>query len=84
MFEETQVLSGQTSYSSAFLNAMSLKVCTQLWTAFFIFRSRLSRVYCIKHQHIYFAKYNKKEFLAVLQMCSVSAVISAINELQGH
>jgi hypothetical protein len=48
-----QVLSEQTMDSSAFLNVMCLfKVCTQLRTAFFIFRSGstvtgLARVNCI-------------------------------------
>jgi hypothetical protein len=45
----SQVLSEQTSVSSAFLNVMWLsKVCTQLCTAFLIFRSGLSdfRINC--------------------------------------
>jgi hypothetical protein len=40
-----QVLPKQTRDSSAFLNVMCLfKVCTQLWTAFFIFWSGLSDI----------------------------------------
>jgi hypothetical protein len=45
VWRNCQVLSAQTSDSSAFLDVTCLKVCTQLWTERFILRSGLSDIW---------------------------------------